>query len=427
MSLLSSTSLSGAFLNSPHEAFSAGFYRSPEFDFAVRGLLGHAASGATEPGEVLTTIADVKDGDWQGWHSAWLALGTRLHSLGEELREAGRYDSASGAYLRAASYLSVAVNSAPDDTRLAVFRDHRAAWEGFIDTTVYSAERVRIPYSGTELPGYLIRPSDDNEPRRTVILNNGSDGSHSDMWGDGAYGALARGYNVLFFDGPGQQSMLFERGVPFRHDWEQVITPVVDFLLARQDVDAARLAIYGISQGGYWVPRALAFEKRLAAAIVDPAVVDVSTSWIEHLPSPLVKLLNEGNREAFDRDMGIGMRFSASTARTWAFRSRPFPEAGYFDTLTEVRKYALGDLVAQITTPMFITSPDDEQFWPGQSEQFADQLTGEKVLQRFTAAEGANFHCQPLARTLTDQRMFDWLDGVLESVPDGVSDAALEG
>ncbi|MCU1410243.1 MAG: dipeptidyl aminopeptidase [Rhodoglobus sp.] len=407
-----------SFLSSPHEAFSAGFYRDSDFDFAVRGLLGHAASGGSEPGEVLATIAGVKDGDHAAWFTAWHALGQRLLGLAGELRESDHFDSASGTYLRAASYLSLAVDSASDSERLEVFRQHRAAWDGFIDTTVYSADRVAIPYEGGELPGYLIRPSDDEEPRATLILNNGSDGSHSSMWGDGAYGALARGYNVLFFDGPGQQSLLFERGIPFRHDWEKVVTPIVDFLLARPDVDGERLAVYGISQGGYWVPRALAFEKRLAAAIVDPAVVDVSTSWLGQLPSPLRKLFEEGKRESFDRDMAIGMRFGASTARTWAFRARPFRAGSshtdsYFDTLTEVQRYALGDLPAQITTPLFITAPEDEQFWPGQSEQFAGALTGEKVLQPFTAAEGANFHCQPLARTLTDQRMFDWLDATL--------------
>ena len=411
-----------SFLSSPHEAFSAGFYRDSDFDFAVRGLLGHAPSGGSEPGEVLATIAGIKDGDHTAWFAAWHSLGQRLLGLARELRESEHFDSASGAFLRAASYLSLAVDSASDADRLDVFRAHRTAWDGFIDTTVYSASRVAIPYEGGSLPGYLIRPSDDDEPRATLILNNGSDGSHSSMWGDGAYGALARGYNVLFFDGPGQQSLLFERGIPFRHDWEKVITPVVDFLLARADVDGERLAVYGISQGGYWVPRALAFEKRIAAAIVDPAVVDVSTSWLGRLPAPLRRLFEEGKREAFDRDMSIGMRFGASTARTWAFRARPFragsPDRGsgtdsYFDTLTEVRRYALGDLAAQITTPVFITAPEDEQFWPGQSEQFAEALTGEKVLQPFTAAEGANFHCQPLARTLTDQRMFDWLDAAL--------------
>jgi hypothetical protein len=397
----------------PHQAFVAGFFRDPGFDFEVRGVLGRASSGASEPGEVLATIASVKDGDVDAWHAAWLALGRRLATLGEELREAEHFDSAAGAFLRAASYLSIAVNSADDETVLGVFREYRKAWDGFIDTTVYLAERIAIPYAGTTLPGYLVKPADDDEARPTLILNNGSDGSHATMWGDAAFGALARGYNVLFFDGPGQQSMLFEDGVGFRHDWEHVLTPVVEFLLSRADVEADRIAVYGVSQAGYWVPRALAFEHRIAAAIVDPGVTDVAASWMTHLPAPLERLFEQGKHDAFDRDMALGMRFSPSTARDWAFRARPYQQRGYFETLTEVHKYALDGLGARITTPLFVTSPEDEQFWPGQSQALADSLDGDHLVQEFTAAEGANFHCQPLARTLTQQRMFDWLDARL--------------
>jgi hypothetical protein len=117
------------------------------------------------------------------------------------------------------------------------------------------------------MPGYLFRPSTSEVPRRTLIMNNGSDGPVTSIWPPVAAGGVARGYNVLIFDGPGQQSMLFERGVPFRHDWEHVITPVVDFLLGRSNVDQKQIVLYGISQAGYWVPRALAFEHRIAAAI----------------------------------------------------------------------------------------------------------------------------------------------------------------
>ncbi len=394
----------------PHQAFSAGFFKDAGFDFEVRGLLGRAPAGASEPGEVLATIAGIKDGDATAWHAAWLALGRRLRSLGDALREAEHFDSAAGAYLRAASYLAIAVNSGDDDRVSGLFGEYSDAWEGFIDTTVYLAERVEIPYEGTALPGYLVKPADDDELRPTIVLVNGSDGSHASIWGEAAFGALGRGYNVLLFDGPGQQSMLFERGVGFRPDWETVLTPVVDFLLARSDIDGSRLAVYGISQGGFWVSRALAFEPRFAAAIVDPGVTDVSASWLPNLPAPLAKLFAEGKREAFDRDMALGMRFSPAIARGWAFRSRPYRQSSPFDTLTAVRGYVLGDLAAKITTPLFITSPEHEQFWPGQSQELADAVSGEHVVQPFTASEGANFHCQPLARTLTQQRMYDWLD-----------------
>ena len=79
--------------------------------------------------------------------------------------------------------------------------------------------------------------------------------------------------------------MLFERNVPFRYDWEHVITPVVDFLMARPDVDRQRIALYGISQAGYWVPRALAFEHRVAAGIADPGVIDVFATHVERAPA----------------------------------------------------------------------------------------------------------------------------------------------
>ena len=89
------------------------------------------------------------------------------------------------------------------------------------------------------MPGYLFRPPAADPPLRTLIMKNGSDGPMTSIWPSVSAGGVARGYNVLIFDGPGQQSMLFERGVPFRHDWEHVITPVLDLLLARSDVESA--------------------------------------------------------------------------------------------------------------------------------------------------------------------------------------------
>jgi dienelactone hydrolase len=397
----------------PHQVFTAGFFRDRDLDFATRGLLGLAPSGAAEPGEVLATVAGIKEGDAEGWFHAWRDLGIRLQQEAAALRAAGRLAGAASLYLRASAYLATAVDAAGDDEVLETFRAHRAAWDGFIDTTVHVADRVEIPYEGTTLPGYLLLASEDEEPRPTIVLNNGSDASHAALWGQAAHGALARGYNVLFFDGPGQQSMLFERGMPFRPDWEAVLTPVVDFLLASNDVLPEQLALVGLSQGGYWVPRALAFERRFAAAIADPGVMDVSASWLPHLPAPIVAAFERGDRAAFDEDLALGFRFDKAAGRTWAFRARPYGASSAFDTLTEVVRYRLGpDILARIQTPLYVTSPEGEQFWPGQSQQLAEAVPG-STLQRFTASEGADLHVQPLARQLTQQRMYDWLDGRL--------------
>lgn len=405
-----------SFLTHPHQAFTAGFYRNDDFDFEVRIALGAAAFGATDAGEVMSAIAHVRDNDHDAWFDAWVALGTRVKALADRSAESGHDVSAAQAYLRASTYFAVAVNSiaglGSDDQLLPTFRQHRSAWDRFVDTTSYSVDRIEIPYEDGHMPGYFFHAPGDGR-RKTFVMVNGSDGSMSALWSSGAAGALARGYNVLVFDGPGQQSMLFERGIGFRPDWEAVVTPVVDALVGRPDVDADKLALYGLSQGGFWVPRALAFEHRFAAAILDPGVVDVATSWTDHFPKNMIRMLDDGNRAAFDRDMAMGMKVSKETAREWNFRARPYLRDGYFDTVMEVRRYTMNGLLGKIDTPLFVANPEDEQFWPGQPKQLADAVVAPVHLCDFTAAEGANYHCQPMARLLTDQRMFDWLDATL--------------
>jgi hypothetical protein len=266
------------------------------------------------------------------------------------------------------------------------------------------------------MPGYLFRPSTTDMPRRTLIMNNGSDGPVTSIWPPVSAGGVARGYNVLIFDGPGQQSMLFERGVPFRHDWEHVITPVVDFLLVRPDVDPARIVLYGISQAGYWVPRALAFEHRIAAAIADPGVFDAFEPSGKALPPGLQQLLEAGDRQTFDRLFDEGMQQAPPAQKqNWEWRAKPYGLQSPFDVYTAARRYNLADVVDQITTPLLIADPEGEQFWPGQSQRLCDELQGTKRLVPFTADEGADRHCEPMARSLLEQRMFDWLDETLSA------------
>src|SRR3712207_6855439 len=117
--------------------------------------------------------------------------------------------------------------------------------------------------------------------------------------------------------------MLFERQVPFRYDWGAVITPVVDCLSARPDVDPGRIALHGVSQGGYWVPRALAFEHRVAAGIADPGVYDTFEPWWQALPQPLRDCLDAGDRHRFDQLMAAGMlQASAAERQNRAWRAQ---------------------------------------------------------------------------------------------------------
>jgi hypothetical protein len=392
-----------------NHVFTQGFFSDEGLDYETRIALGQCASGAADAGEVLSTIARVTDEG--SWFTEFVATAARVQAGAEASARQGHQVSAGSAYLRAAGYWAMAMGGlvgADDEAALArTFRTHRDCWNGFIEASRSRFVPVSVPYEDTTLPGWLLRPDDSGRPRPTLVMTNGSDGPISSLWGSGAAGALQRDWNVFVYDGPGQQSLLFERGMPFRHDWEAVLTPVVDTLVARPDVDAGRLTAYGISQAGYWLPRALAFEHRFIAAVADPGVVDVSTSWTEHLGKSMIKMLNDGDRAGFDRNMGLAMKMP-SLRRQMTFRARPYQRDDLFDLFTEVRRYDLTAVAGDIRTPLMICNPEAEQFWPGQSERLAALVSTSHVAD-FTAAEGANLHCQPMARDLTHERMFDWL------------------
>src|SRR6266542_2579608 len=111
-------------------------------------------------------------------------------------------------------------------------------------------EILRIPYENTTLPGYFIKADASNTTRKTLLCTGGYDGTCEELFFSIASGALERGYNVLIFDGPGQGGALVIQKLPMRPDWENVVTPVVDCLLKRSDVDSARIALYGGSFRG---------------------------------------------------------------------------------------------------------------------------------------------------------------------------------
>ena len=399
-------------------------FKHDDFQFGYEIVLGSAYRGYADVGEVLSTAGRIEDGDADGWVREWTATAGRLEADARRAEGDGRRASARGAYLRAANYLSTGLylitHSSAPERHLELWKRHRACWDRSVDLAATPVERLQVPYEGTTLPGYFFRAPDarPGERRPLVVLNNGSDGATPHMGLFGGLAALERGYHAMTFDGPGQQATLFLQGIPFRHDWEAVLTPVVDAMVGRPDVDPDRIALIGVSQAGYWVPRALAFEHRFTAAVADPGVVDVSTSWVEPLPGFMRSQLQDPSRkDAFDKEMGWTERFSRSTRATLHFRGEPYGVAGGspFDLYQEVMRYRLGDQVRNITTPLLITEPEDEQFWPGQSQALYDLLPGPRELVRFTAAEGANRHCEPMGLAIRDTRLFDWLDGHLRA------------
>jgi hypothetical protein len=400
------------------------YFKDDDFQYGLELVLGASYHQAADVGEALATADRIKDGDSDAWVSEWLATAGSCRAAAQQAAQAGHRVSAVAYYRRAATYYATALQRfahAADhdaDRELEVWRRQRECWDRVVDLQPVPGERVTIPYEDTALPAYFFRAPDaaPGERRPLVVLNNGSDGATAQMFVEGGAAAAERGYHWMTFDGPGQQAAFYQQHLPFRPDWEAVLTPVLDAMLARPDVDPGRVAVIGVSQAGYWVPRALAFEHRFAAAVVDPGVTDILAAWTRHLPHVMRDQLADGQRTAFDREMHLAELMSPGTAATLAFRGRAFgvPGSSRFDLYQAVAAYRLGEEAPQITTPLLITDPEDEQFWPGQSRELYNRLPGRRELVSFTADEGASRHCEPMARSLRETRIFDWLGGYLQ-------------
>jgi hypothetical protein len=393
------------------------FFENDSFDFDFKLTMGNAPYRCAEVGECLATAARIRDGDIDGWFDEWMATAGRLRAIAEQAEAKGHRASARDAWLRASKYVATAffyVLGTRDPSRsLATWEAHRAAFDRAIALWPTPAAKVAIPYEGTTLEGYWLAPGSGGR-RPLAILNNGSDGTAVDMIAMGAADALERGWHALILDGPGQGAALYRQHLPFRYDWEKVITPVVDFALARDDVDPAGIALLGVSQAGYWVPRAAAFEHRLAAAVADPGVMRVWSSWFDNLPKEELALFDKGDRQGIDAGVAAALPQLPPAVRfNLAKRREPYLTDSFFDLLTEVRRYDLTGVAGLVRCPTLVADPEGEQFWPGQSRELYDALTCPKALVAFTAAEGADGHCEPLAPTLRNQRVFDWLDETL--------------
>jgi hypothetical protein len=395
----------------PNTISTTGFFRDPGFDFVARSMIGYAAQGVMDVGQVFATIARVKDGDADSWYAAWRTTAEKLHAQAKVSLAAGHTQTAHKQFLGASEGYAQAIAFADgqtDDTTFApTFSLQSECWEAYIDTSGGRIERIAVPYDGTSLPGFLFRPDTSGAKRPTVVMTNGSEGSKSGLWAWGVAATLGRAWNAFMYDGPGQQEMLFHKGHAFRPDWEAVLTPVVDSLVARADVDSSALFAYGCSQAGYWVARALAFEHRFVAAMVDPGVMDVSATWLTYLPPALIEMLKAGKKDEFNAGMAQAAK-NPKMAEVIAARGRPFCKPTVYDTFAAALEYNLRDVIGSIKTPLLIADPDEESFWPGQSKQMYVQLTGDREIVHFSRDDGANWHCEPMGRADVELKILDY-------------------
>ena len=409
----------------PYKTVPQVFASDFNFDFLV--ALGFTYERGADIGECFAAASQIEDGNYESWVTAWLAMADRLNGIGQTAEAAGHTVSAAEAFLRASTYYGLAqwftLGTSQPDRITAIWTQHKDAFEGFLRNDAHPTEKLEIPYQ-TDLPDSRLCPAGRRFRGKTSLGDPRPTAAMAAIRKAGQRARrprLRRGYNALIFDGPGQNTLLFEHQVPFIAEWETVVTPIVDYLLTRTDVDPDKLVLTGVSQGGYWAPRAAAFEQRLAAVVADPGVVQVWQSWASNMPPGAIDGLfdttgaeQEQNAQELDEGLAEYAAQDPDLAFAVAFRTYPYGTDSLSNALLQAKAMDLTDVAKDITMPILILDPEGEQFWPGESQQLYDLVGSEKkTLAKFTAAEGADLHCEPKAMGLRNQVVFDWLDEVL--------------
>jgi 2,6-dihydroxypseudooxynicotine hydrolase len=259
-------------------------------DPTVKAAISHWAPRFVANGVALTDFEEVTAAiaSWDDWCRAWSARAA-LHeemgraALAENHRiSAGEHLQRAGVYYHFGKFLFV--HDIPQ---------MRAAHQKAVECRTLAlphlnppGERVEMPYEGKFLAGILRKPAGVQRPP-VVVMAVGLDSAKEET---DAYEQpfLARGLATLVFDGPGQGEGEYDFAI--RGDYEVAVRAVLDFIETRSDLDASRIGMWGVSLGGYYAPRATAFEKRIKACIALGGPFGWAAAW-DGLP--------ELTREAF--------------------------------------------------------------------------------------------------------------------------------
>ena len=393
-------------------------FEDESFAFEFVRNLGFTYYGGADIGEMFATAARIKEGDFESWFTEWDKRAQTTLSRADANLAGGYAESAREAYLRASTYFRTAefyLHGDPADVRiLTTSKASEQAYATAAKLTGSTWERVEIPYEGTTLPGYFYKVDDSGRPRPTVIFHGGYDSSLEELFFFGGAAAVRRGYNCLTFDGPGQGMPIREQKLFFRHDWEKVVTPVVDYALTRPEVDGRNLALIGMSLGGYLAARAVAFEHRFRAAVFFDGVYDVFGAVHHMFPKEAIAAYDAGDSQTCERivsqvmEHATGLRW-AVTQGLWSFDAK-----GVSEYLDKIKLMTMEGIAQQIRCPCLVLDCEGEQFFGGQPRRMYDALVSPKTFFEFTSDDGAENHCQSGALAYKDEVVFNWLDDVLK-------------
>jgi len=327
----------------------------------------------------------------EGWYNAFFELGERLERLGDRDLAEGNERTAARKYHRASMYFTRA-DRMMSHHEARKFIAYDRVMSNFRKARDYGREGVEfidIPYKDGAMPSLLIKaPAIDGKPAPIVIQIQGFDSVKETQW-PVLQTYRARGVSLLIVDQGGAGGALRLHGLLGEAESEKYVSVIIDYILSRPDLATDQIGICGISMGGYFAPRAAAYEPRIKACALWGA--------IPYSPKDYQKELSaEADNSSLPDAVGHGL---------WAW--------GYEDIrafYAGLGHICLKGVIERLTCPLYIVhGENDRQIDVKEAiDAYEAATTPDKKLKIFTADEGGVEHCQVDNRTLAADTLSDW-------------------
>lgn len=308
--------------------------------------------------------------------TAWVGMADKLIGLADEDERRGRLFSAAAKLQRAALYLLTAerMQGHGNPKRAETYAKARRAFESAMTLGKENASGCTIPYAGKTIAGLLTRAEGAAGAVPCVLFVNGLDSCKELLYWTGLPHALARrGISTLCIDQPGTGEALRLSGLHATYEAERWASPCYEWLAAREGIDANRIGMAGISLGGYFVPRAMAFEPRFASG----AVWGANHDWAEVQRK---RIQREGEHPVPHYWKHV----------MWVFGAKDME-----DFLERARGMSLEGILGRIKVPFLVTHGErDRQIPLAYAQRTYEQLTASprRELKVFTDREGGVEH-----------------------------------
>ena len=330
------------------------------------------------------------------WLERWLGLGDKLTAMAETDISANHRLSAGGKYRRACVYYQQAERMGPhaDPRKTSAYRKMLAAFRDYVECAGEAVEWVEIPYENTSLPALFV-PAVGPGPWPCMIGFDGFDVTKEWTYLCGMAAEMRRrGVAMLIVDHPGVGLALRERGLSAVVETERPASACVDYLAGRADVNG-RCGIMGMSLGGYYAPRAAAFEKRIGACVAWGARWDNAASHGRILRDP-----NAARSIPGWLDHAL-----------WVYGQKDVESCAAM-----IARMTLEGVADKITCPLLLVHGENDRQVPGEQARLTIERavnSPRRDLRVFTAKEGGAEHVNGDNFSLAIDYIADWTSDVL--------------